>query len=75
MGNERLNSNLRTMEQKLMKNRDAVSELNQYNRPSYVAELSGIPFKKGKNCLEIINKVGRIAEIDDYEPVQVDVAH
>ena len=32
MENERLNSNLREMEPKLMENRDAVNELKQYNR-------------------------------------------
>ena len=26
-----------------------------------MVEISGMPFKKAGNCLEIINKVGRIA--------------
>ena len=42
--NESLNSNLRQMDQKLMENRNAVNELNQYNRPSHMVELSGILF-------------------------------
>lgn len=58
MEKEILNSNLKQMEQKLMENRDAVNESNQYNRSAYMVEISGIPFKKGKNCLELINKVG-----------------
>ena len=70
---EKLNSNLRQMEQKLMENRDVVSELNQCNRSSYMVEISGIPFKKGENYLEIINKVERMADIEDYEPGQVHV--
>ena len=40
-----------------MENRDAVNESNQYNISAYMVEISGIPFKKGKNCLELINKV------------------
>lgn len=32
METEKLNSNLRQMEQKLMENRDTVNELNQYSR-------------------------------------------
>ena len=58
MEKESLNSNLRQMEQKLMENRDAVNESNQCNRSAYMVEISGILFKKGKNCLELINKVG-----------------
>ena len=58
MEKEILNSNLKQMEQKLMENRDAVNESNQYNRSAYMVEISGIPFKKDKNCLELINKVG-----------------
>ena len=75
MENERLNVNPRQIEQKLMENRDAVHELIQYNRSSYMMELSVIPFKKSKNCLLISNKVGRMTHKEDYEPGQVDVAH
>ena len=55
MENQRLNSNLRQMERKLMENRVAVNEMNQYNRSSYMVEIYGIPLAKGKKCLKIIN--------------------
>ena len=55
MENQRLNSNLRQMERKLMENRVAVNEMNQYNRSSYMVEIYGIPLTNGKKCLKIIN--------------------
>ena len=72
---ERLKSNLKQMEQKLMENRDTVNDLNHYNRSSYVTDLSEMLFKKGENCLEIIIKIRRMGNIEDCEPVQVDIAH
>ena len=63
------------MKQKLIENRDAVDELNQYNRSSYIVKICGIPSKKGKNCLEIMNNVRRMVDIEDYEPGQVDIVH
>lgn len=75
MEHERLNSNLIQMEQMLMESRDTVNKFNQYIRLSYMADLSGIQFKKVENCLKIINKVGRMTNIEDYELGQVNVAH
>ena len=45
---EILNVNLSKLEQKVVENKDAFHELNQYYRSSYIVELYGIPFKKGK---------------------------
>ena len=75
MEHERLNSNLIQMEQMLMESRDAVNKFSQYSRLSYMADLSGIQFKKVENCLKIINKVGRMTNIEDYELGQVNLAH
>ena len=49
---EILNVNLSKLEQKVVENKDAFHELNQYYRSSYIVELYGIPFKKGKKMFE-----------------------
>ena len=69
---EILNVNLSKLEQKVVENKDAFHELNQYYRSSYIVELYGIPFKKSKKCLWMSNKARRVANI---EPGQVNVAH
>ena len=47
----------------------------QYNRSSFMLEISGIPFNKNENVSSIIQKIVMVTEILDFDNTQVDVAH
>ena len=51
-----------------------VNRLPQYNRSSFMLEISGIPFNKNENVSDIIPKIVMSTKIKDFEITQVDVA-
>ena len=54
-----------------------VNRLTQYNRSSFMLEISGIPFNKNENKSNIIQKIVMLTKIIyiDSDVTQVDVAH
>ena len=54
-----------------MESRDAVSELNQYKKLIIYHRTIWNTVQKGEKCLEIINKVGKMADIEGYDLVKL----
>ena len=52
-----------------------VKRAAQYNRSSFMLEISGIPFNKNENVPNIIQKIVMLTKITDFDITQVDVAH
>ena len=40
-----------------------------------MVEISGIPHKKGEDCLNLINQLANLANITDFDISQIDLAH
>ena len=52
-----------------------VNRLAQYNRSSFMLEISGIPFNKNENVSNIIQKIVMLTKVTDLDITQVDAAH
>ena len=40
-----------------------------------MVEISGIPHKKGEDCVNLINQLANLANITDFDISQTDLAH
>ena len=75
LDNTRLHHELNNMKSVINYNGIEVNRLAQYNRPSFMLEISGIPFNKNENVSNIIQKIVMLTKITDFEITQADVAH
>ena len=75
LDNTRLHHELNNMKSVVNDNGIEVNRLAQYNRSSFMLEISGIPFNKNENVPNIIQKIVMLTKITDFDITQVDVAH
>ena len=73
--NARLHHELNNMKSVVRDNGIEVNRLAQYNRSSFMLEISGITFNKNKNVSNIIQKIVMLTKITGFDITQVDVAH
>ena len=73
--NPRLHHKLNNMKSVVNDTGIEVNRLAQYNRSSFMLEISGIPFNKNENVSNIIQKIIILTIIADFDITQVDVAH
>ena len=52
-----------------------INQLAQYNRSSFILEISGIPRKKSEDAVKLIEDVAIKAKIKNFDREQMDVAH
>ena len=52
-----------------------VNRLVQYNRSSFMVEISGMPFNKNQHVSNIIQKIVMLTKITDFDITQVDVPY
>ena len=52
-----------------------INQLEQYNRSSFMLEISGIPRKTSEDAVKLIEKVAIKAKIMNFNTEQIDVAH
>ena len=75
LDNTRLHHELNNMKSAVNYNGIEVNRLAQYNRPSFMLEMSGIPFNKNENVSNIIQKIVMLTKIKDFDIIQFDIAH
>ena len=75
LGNTRLHHELNNMKSAVNDNDIEVKRVAQYNRSSFMLEVSGIPFNKNENVSNIIQKIIMLTKITDLSIAQVDVAY
>ena len=64
--NQRLHNEIKALYQNLEKNQTEINKLAQYNRSSFMLELSGIP---------LVNKTAVVDGICNFDVNQIDIAH
>ena len=74
LDNTRLHHELNSMKS-ISDNGIEVNRLVQYNRSSFMVEISGMPFNKNQHVSNIIQKIVMLTKITDFDITQVDVAH
>ena len=52
-----------------------INQLAQYNRSSFMLEISGIPLKKSEDAVKLIEDVAIKVKIKNFDREQIDVAH
>ena len=71
LDNTRLHHELNNMKSVVNDNGIEVNRLTQYNRSSFMLEISGIPFNKNENVSNIIQKIAMLTKITDLDITQV----
>ena len=74
LDNTRLHHELNSMKS-ISDNGIEVNRLVQYNRSSFMVEISGMPFNKNQHVSTIIQNLILLTKITDFDITQVDVAH
>ena len=75
LDNARLHHKLNNMKSVVNDTGIEVNRLAQYNRSSFMLEISGIPFNKNGNVSNVVQKIIMLTKIADIDITQVDVAH
>ena len=74
LDNTRLHHELNSMKS-ISDNGIEVNRLVQYNRSSFMVEISRMPFNKNQHVSTIIQNLILLTKITDFDITQVDVAH
>ena len=71
----KMQSTIKSLQASLKEERAARNENAQYIRSSWQLELSGIPTLENEDSLKLVEKIARLAKIENFSVDQVDVAH
>ena len=52
-----------------------INRLTQYNKSSFMLELSGIPLQDDENIIDLVNKTALASGICNFDVSQTDIAH
>ena len=70
-----LHVELNDLVEKSKQNKTLINQLGQYHRSSCKVELTGIPSQNNKNVMDYVAHLNELANISNYLPSQVDIAH
>ena len=73
--NQRLYNEIKASYQSQEENQIEINKLSQYNRSSFMLELSGIPQQDDENAIDLVNKTAVVAGICNFDVSQTDIAH
>ena len=73
--NQRLHNEIKALYQSQEENQTEINKLAQYNRSSFMLELSGIPRQDDENAIDLVNKNAVVAGICNFDVSQIDIAH
>ena len=73
--NQRLHNEIKALYQSQEENQTETNKLAQYNRPSFMLELSGIPRQDDEIAIDLVNKTAVVAGICNFDVSQIDIAH
>ena len=71
--NQRLHNEIKALYQSQEENQIEINKLAQYNRSSFMLELSGIP-QDDENTIDLVNKTAVVAGICNFDVSQIDIA-
>ena len=66
---------IKALHQSREENEIEINKLAQYNRSSFMLELSGIPQQNDENVIDLVNKTALAAGICKFYVSQTDIAH
>ena len=73
--NTLLHNTVKDLKEDLKSAKNQSNQLGQYIRSSKMVEISGIPRKKGEDCIDLINQLAHLAHFVDFDINQIDLAH
>ena len=73
--NQGLHNEIKALYQIQEENQIEINKLAQYNRSSFMLELSGIPRQDDENAIDLVNKTAMVAGICNFDVSQIDIAH
>ena len=73
--NQGLHNEIKALYQIQEENQIEINKLAQYNRSSFMLELSGIPRQDDENAIDLVNKTAVVAGICNFDVSQIDIAH
>ena len=73
--NQQLHNEIKALYQSQEENQIEIGKLAQYNRSSFMLELSGIPRQDDENAIDLVNKTAVVAEICNFDVSQIDIPH
>ena len=73
--NIQVHAEVNDLVEKSKQNKTLINQLGQYHRSSYMVELTGIPSQDNENVMDYIAHLVELANISNYHPSQVDIAH
>ena len=73
--NQRQHNEISALHQSQEENQTETNKLAQYNRPSFMLELSGIPRQDDEIIIDLVNKTAVVAGICNFDVSQIDIAH
>ena len=73
--NQRLHNEIRALYQSQEENQTEINKLAEYNRSSFMLELSGIPRQDDENAIDLVSKTAVVAGISNFDVSQIDIAH
>ena len=73
--NQRQHNEIKSLYQSQEGNQIEINKLAQYNRSSFMLELSGIPRQDDENAIDLVNKTAVVPGICNFDVSQIDIAH
>lgn len=73
--NTLLQNTVKNLKEELNSAKNQSNQLGQYIRSSKMVEISGIPRKKGEDCIDLINQLANLAHFSNFDINQIDLAH
>ena len=73
--NKQLHNEIKALYQSQEENQIEINKLAQYNRSSFMLELSGILWQDDENAIDLAHKTPAVAGIRNFDMSQIDIAH
>ena len=73
--NALLQNTVKNLKEELNSAKNQSNQLGQYIRSLKMVEISGIPRKKGEDCIDLINQLANLAHFSNFDTNQIDITH
>ena len=73
--NTLLQNTVKNLKEELNSAKNQSNQLGQHIRSSKMVEISGIPQKKGEDCIDLINQLANLAHFSNFDIHQIDLAY